>query len=103
MRKPQDNPKGYDDNSPINHVKKLKGNYMLVHGSTDDNVHFQNSMDMVTALVNANKQFKLFTYPNKNHGIYGGNTRYHLYKMMTDFLYKNLKGLEITTEENNKK
>jgi dipeptidyl-peptidase-4 len=102
MRKPQDNPKGYDDNSPINHVKKLKGNYLLVHGSADDNVHFQNSMDMITALVNANKQFKLFTYPNKNHGIYGGNTRYHLYKMMTDFLYKHLKGLEITSEENNK-
>ena len=94
MRKPQDNPKGYDDNSPINHVDKLKGHYLLIHGSADDNVHFQNSMDMITALVNANKQFKFFTYPNKNHGIYGGNTRYHLYKMMTDFLYKNLKGKE---------
>ncbi len=91
MRKPQDNPDGYDNNSPINHVDKLKGNYLLVHGSADDNVHFQNSMDMITALVNANKQFKFFTYPNKNHGIYGGNTRYHLYKMMTDFLYEHLK------------
>ncbi len=102
MRKPQDNPKGYDDNSPINFVKKLKGNYLLVHGSADDNVHFQNSMDMITALVNANKQFELFVYPNKNHGIYGGNTRYHLYKKMTDFLYKNLKGEDITLKEINK-
>jgi len=92
MRKPQDNPLGYDENSPIHHVEKLKGNYLLIHGSADDNVHFQNSMDMITALVNANKQFKFFTYPNKNHGIYGGNTRYHLYKMMTDFLMQHLKG-----------
>ena len=86
MRKPQDNASGYDDNSPINHVDKLKGHYLLIHGSTDDNVHFQNSMDMITALVKANKQFDFFVYPNKNHGIYGGNTRYHLYKKMTDFL-----------------
>ena len=48
MRKPQDNPSGYDDNSPINHVDKLKGNFLMIHGSTDDNVHFQNSMDMIT-------------------------------------------------------
>jgi dipeptidyl-peptidase-4 len=91
MRTPKENEQGYDSNSPINHVDKLKGSYLLIHGSADDNVHFQNSMDMITALVNANKQFKFFTYPNKNHGIYGGNTRYHLYKMMTDFLYEHLK------------
>ena len=90
MRKPQDNAQGYDDNSPINHVDKLKGHYLLIHGSADDNVHFQNSMDMITALVKANKQFDLFVYPNKNHSIYGGNTRYHLYKKMTDFLYLHL-------------
>jgi len=90
MRKPQDNASGYDDNSPINHVDKLKGHYLLIHGSADDNVHFQNSMDMITALVKANKQFDLFVYPNKNHSIYGGNTRYHLYKKMTDFLGKHL-------------
>lgn len=102
MRKPQDNPEGYDDNSPINFVKKLKGNFLLVHGSTDDNVHFQNSMDMITALVNANKQFELFVYPNKNHGIYGGNTRYHLYKKMTEFLYTNLKDENITLKKINK-
>ena len=91
MRTPQENPDGYDNNSPINHVEKMKGNLLLVHGSTDDNVHYQNTMDMITALVKANKQFDLFIYPNKNHGIYGGNTRYHLYKKMTDFLFEHLK------------
>lgn len=91
MTKPQDNADGYDKNSPINHVDKLKGNYLLIHGSTDDNVHFQNTMDLVTALVAADKQFDLMVYPNKNHGIYGGNTRYHLFNKMTNFLYKHLK------------
>jgi dipeptidyl-peptidase-4 len=94
MRKPQDNASGYDENSPINHVDKLKGHYLLVHGGADDNVHPQNTMDLVSALVAADKQFDLMIYPNKNHGIYGGNTRYHLFKKMTDFLYKNLKGEE---------
>ena len=94
MQKPQDNPDGYDNNSPINHVEKLKGHYLLVHGGADDNVHPQNTMDLVSALVAADKQFDLMLYPNKNHGIYGGNTRYHLFKKMTDFLYKNLKGEE---------
>ena len=91
MRKPQDNPEGYDNNSPINHVEKLKGNYLLVHGGADDNVHPQNTMDLLSALVKADKQFDFMLYPSKNHGIYGGNTRYHLFKKMTDFLYKNLK------------
>lgn len=90
MRTPQENPEGYDQNSPINHVEKLKGHYLLVHGSADDNVHDQNSMEMVTALVNADKQFELMIYPNKNHGIYGGNTRHHLFKKMTDFIKENL-------------
>ena len=90
MQKPQENPKGYDDNSPINHVEKLKGNYLLIHGSADDNVHVQNTMEMTSALVKANKQFELFIYPDKNHSIYGGNTRYHLYKKMTDFILNNL-------------
>lgn len=91
MQKPQDNPNGYDDNSPINHVEKLKGNYLLVHGSADDNVHYQNSMDMITALVNADKQFELMIYPDKNHSIYGGNTRKHLFDKITTFLEDNLK------------
>jgi len=90
MRTPQENAEGYDSNSPINHVDSLKGNYLLIHGSADDNVHYQNSMEMVDALVNANKQFDLMIYPNKNHGIYGGNTRLHLYNKMTNYLIKNL-------------
>lgn len=91
MGLPKDNPNGYDDNSPINHVDKLKGKYLLIHGTADDNVHFQNSVEMVTALVNANKQFQTMYYPNSNHGIYTGrNTTYHLYTLMTQFLLDNL-------------
>ena len=88
MRTPQENASGYDDNSPIHHVEKLKGNYFLIHGSADDNVHFQNSMDMITALQKADKKFKFMVYPNKNHSIYGGNTRYYLFNSITDFLYE---------------
>ena len=90
MQTPQENASGYDENSPINHVEKLKGHYLLIHGSADDNVHVQNTMEMIAALVKANKQFDLLIYPDKNHGIYGGNTRYHLYKKMTDFILDNL-------------
>lgn len=90
MNTPQENSSGYDDNSPINHVNKLKGSYLLVHGSADDNVHVQNTMRMITTLVGANKQFDLFIYPDKNHGIGGGNTRYHLYTKMTNFITENL-------------
>lgn len=90
MSLPQENPNGYDDNSPINYVNKLKGKYLLIHGSADDNVHYQNTMEMVNALVKANKQFDLFIYPDKNHGIAGGNTRLHLYTKMTDFILNNL-------------
>ena len=90
MGLPKDNASGYDDNSPINHVADLKGNYLLVHGLADDNVHFQNSAEMITALVKANKQFDLMVYPDKNHGIYGGTTRMQLFTKMTDFLIEKL-------------
>lgn len=90
MGLPKDNTSGYDDNSPIYHVEKLKGKFLLIHGTADDNVHFQNSMELVKALVNANKQFETFFYPNRNHNISGGITRYHLYKKMTDFILENL-------------
>ncbi|WP_370102432.1 S9 family peptidase, partial [Xanthomarina gelatinilytica] len=83
MTTPQENPSGYDDNSPINHVDKLKGDFLLIHGTADDNVHVQNTMRMVEALVQANKQFEWMIYPDKNHGIYGGNTRLHLYTKMS--------------------
>jgi dipeptidyl-peptidase-4 len=86
MGTPQENPSGYDDNSPINHVDKLKGDFLLIHGTGDDNVHVQNTMRMVEALVQADKQFEWMIYPDKNHGIYGGNTRLHLYKKMTKFI-----------------
>lgn len=90
MRTPQENADGYDRNSPINYVDNIKGKYLLIHGSADDNVHYQNSMEMITALVKANKQFDLFIYPNKNHGIYGGNTRNHLFQLMLNFIDENL-------------
>ncbi len=90
MTTPQENPSGYDDNSPINHVDKLKGDFLLIHGGADDNVHVQNTMRMVEALIQADKQFEWMIYPDKNHGIYGGNTRLHLYKKMTNFIDKTL-------------
>lgn len=90
MRTPKENEDGYDRNSPINFVDQIKGKYFLIHGSADDNVHYQNSMEMITAMVKANKQFDMFIYPNKNHGIYGGNTRNHLFQMMLDYVILNL-------------
>ncbi len=90
MTTPQENPSGYDENSPIFHVDKLKGNFLLIHGSADDNVHVQNTMLMVEALVQANKQFEWMIYPDKNHGIYGGQTRLHLYTKMTNYIKENL-------------
>lgn len=90
MRTPAENEAGYDGNSPINFVDKIKGKFFLIHGSADDNVHYQNSMEMINAMVRANKQFDLFIYPDRNHGIYGGNTRNHLFTMMFDYVLKNL-------------
>lgn len=90
LRTPQENPRGYDENSPVTYAKNLRGNFLLIHGTGDDNVHFQNSIALEDALIRNNKQFQSFSYPNKNHGIYGGNTRLHLYTMMTNFLEKNL-------------
>ena len=90
MRTPQENPNGYDDNSPINYVENIKGKLLLVHGMADDNVHFQNSVEFVEALVQSDIQFKMQFYPNKNHSIYGGNTRLHLYRCMSEFIFNNL-------------
>jgi dipeptidyl-peptidase-4 len=90
MGLPKDNEKGYDDNSPINHTRKLRGKYLLVHGLADDNVHFQNTAELVKKLIASDKQFDLMVYPNKNHGIYGGNTRHHLFGMILDFLDEDL-------------
>lgn len=87
---PGENKKGYDDNSPLSHTDSLKGRYLLVHGTGDDNVHFQNAVELSRALIKSGKQFDSFYYPDKNHGIYGGNTRLHLYTMMTNWLKENL-------------
>ena len=90
LQTPQENASGYDLNSPINYVDKLKGKFLLIHGSADDNVHVQNSMQMIEALIQANKQFDSQIYPDKNHGIYGGKTRIQLYNKMTNFIKDNL-------------
>ncbi len=90
MRKPQENPKGYDENSPINMAENLSGRLFLIHGTADDNVHFQNTLEYAEQLIQANKQFDMFVYPNRNHNITGGNTRLHLYRMMSDYLKRNL-------------
>ena len=89
---PKDNAKGYDDNSPLNFADQLKGNYLLIHGTGDDNVHFQNSAEMVEKLEEAGKQFEFRIYPNKNHSIYDatGKTRLNLYELMTDFIERKL-------------
>lgn len=90
MQTPQENASGYDDNSPINHVSKLKGNFLLIHGTADDNVHVQNSMQMIETLVQANKQFDWAIYPDKNHGIYGGKTRIQLFNKITNYIKEKL-------------
>jgi dipeptidyl-peptidase-4 len=86
MRTPKENPEGYDDNSPLSHAEKIKGNYLLIHGSADDNVHFQNTMEFTERMVQAGVQFDMAAYTNRNHGIYGGNTTMHLYTKMTNYL-----------------
>ena len=90
MRTPEENAKGYDDNSPINHVEKIKGKYLIIHGLADDNVHFQNTSEMVKKMISHNIPFDSEFYPNANHGIYGGNTRVHLYERMTEYVLEKL-------------
>jgi dipeptidyl-peptidase-4 len=90
LQTPQLNPAGYDDNSPINFAKNLKGKYLLIHGTADDNVHFQNSVEMAAALIKNNIPFDMAYYPDKNHGIYGGTTRLHLFTKITDYIVNNL-------------
>lgn len=92
MRTPQENPKGYDDNSPINFTDRIKGKYLLIHGTADDNVHFQNATQMISALVKSNIDFESAYYPNKNHGIGGqvDNTTFHLWSKMTNWILENM-------------
>lgn len=98
MRTPQENPDGYDLNSPVNNTAMIKGNYLLCHGSGDDNVHYQNAMELIKAMISNGKQFDLMIYPNKNHGIYGGyeygdgECRMHLFNKIDGFLFEHLLG-----------
>ena len=98
MRTPQENPDGYDLNSPVHNTELIKGNYLLCHGSGDDNVHYQNAMELIKAMISNGKQFDLMIYPNKNHGIYGGyeygagECRMHLFTKIDAFLFKHLLG-----------
>jgi len=90
MRTPLENPDGYDQNSPLIFAENLKGKLLLCHGLADDNVHVQNTVEFAERLVQAEKQFDMQLYTNRNHGIFGGNTTYHLYTKMTEFLLENL-------------
>lgn len=97
MHTPNENAQGYDNNSPINFTNKIKGKYLLIHGTADDNVHFQNSTQMVTALIKNDIPFESAYYPNKNHSIsgYSDNTTLHLWTKMTNWILQNL-GNEVT-------
>lgn len=90
MQTPRMNPDGYRKGSPLTYADQIKGNYLLVHGTGDDNVHFQNSIAMVNKLVAAGVQFDAMYYPDRNHGIYGGNTREHLFRMLNNYILENL-------------
>ncbi|MDP5093883.1 MAG: S9 family peptidase [Polaribacter sp.] len=91
LRTPQENPAGYDENSPINYAEKLQGNFLLVHGTGDDNVHVQNTFRMINALIEKNKQFDMFIVPDRDHGIgRGRNMRLNLYTKMTNFVETHL-------------
>ena len=90
MRRPQDNPDGYNEYSIIRNAGKLRSSYLLVHGTGDDNVHFQNAVALQNELINQGKQFDSFYYPDKNHSLIGTKTKVHLFTMMTNFILKNL-------------
>lgn len=90
MRTPKENAEGYKASSAFTRADKLHGNLLLVHGMADDNVHFQNCTEYAEQLVQLDKQFDMQVYTNRNHGIYGGNTRQHLYSRLTNFLLNNL-------------
>jgi len=92
MSTPQKNEQGYEQAAPVNYADNLREeqSLLLVHGSMDDNVHFQNAVHMITALQEAGKQFDMMMYPGRDHGIYGGNTRLHLFRMLTGYLGEHL-------------
>ncbi len=91
MGKPQDNPDGYDKNSPLYNAENLKGHLLICHGLADDNVHPQNTFEFVEKLVQANIPYEMYIFTNRNHSIYGGNTRYFLFSRFIEFFEENLK------------
>jgi dipeptidyl-peptidase-4 len=102
MSTPQKNEDGYEEGSPLNYADRLRPEQelLIVHGDLDDNVHFQNAVQMADALQDANKQFEFMVYPGRNHGIYGGITRLHLFTLVTDFLVEHLKGETVVLGSN---
>ncbi len=90
MRTPQENPDGYDLNSPVHYADKLKGKFLLIHGMADDNVHFQNSVDFAEALIQAGKKFDMMFYPDQSHGIYKRGAGTHLRSLTIDYVLENL-------------
>lgn len=90
LRRPQDNPKGYFDNSPINFTQNIKGKYLLIHGSADDNVHWQNSAMMINSMIKSGVNYNFEIYPNRNHGIGDPDATKHLYRLMTQYILDNL-------------
>ena len=90
MRTPKENPTGYDCN-PISRAGNLHGALLICHGMADDNVHFRNVAEYAEALVQADKPFMMLPYTNRNHGIYGGNTRNHLFTSISNFFIRELK------------
>ncbi|MDX1438349.1 MAG: prolyl oligopeptidase family serine peptidase, partial [Rubricoccaceae bacterium] len=98
---PQKNPSGYDDGSPVTYAENFADHQelLIVHGDADDNVHVQNTVVMAEALIAAGKQFDLMIYPGRNHGIYGGNTRMHLFTMITDFFAEHLAQPRVVEQE----
>ncbi len=91
MQTHEENLEGYEENSPTNFAEKLEGNYLLVHGLADDNVHFQNTAELANELIAKNKQFDTMIYPNRKHSIRGDNAQLHLFTLMTKFLNEKLK------------
>ena len=90
MRTPKENPDGYNEVSAIARASLLSGNLLICHGLADDNVHFRHTAEYAEALVQADKDFKMQTYTNRNHSIYGGNTRYHLFRQITQWFQKEM-------------
>jgi dipeptidyl-peptidase-4 len=90
LQRPQDNPEGYDKNSPLTYADKLQGHFLLIHGTGDDNVHFQNSVALEDALIRAGKQFRSHFYPDQAHGFRGAQINHHRWTLMTNFLLENL-------------